>query len=60
MAAPFLALPLLIIIGHYCQMPPNIFSAMTSSMDSIITYDMVKALVANPPSLGDRPNFFNL
>jgi hypothetical protein len=29
-------------------------------MDSTITYDMVKALVANPPSLGDRPNIFNL
>jgi hypothetical protein len=29
-------------------------------MDSTITYDTVKALVANPPSLGDRPNFFNL
>jgi hypothetical protein len=29
-------------------------------MDSTITYDTVKALVANPPSLGDSPNFFNL
>lgn len=29
-------------------------------MNSIISYDTVKALVANPPSLGDRPNFFNL
>ncbi len=29
-------------------------------MDSTITYDTVKALVANPPSLLDRPNFFNL
>jgi hypothetical protein len=28
-------------------------------MDSTITYDTVKALVVNPPSLGDRPNFFN-
>jgi hypothetical protein len=57
MAAPSLALPLLIVIGHYCRSPPNIISAMTSSMDSTITYDMVKALVANPPSLGDPPNF---
>ncbi len=29
-------------------------------MDSTITYDTVKAIVTNPPSLGDRPNFFNL
>jgi hypothetical protein len=30
-------------------------------MDTVITYDTVKALVANPPSLGNRcPNFFNL
>jgi hypothetical protein len=29
-------------------------------MDTVITYDAVKALVANPPSLGNRPNFFNL
>jgi hypothetical protein len=41
-------------------MLPNIISATTSNMDSAMTYDMVKALVANPPSLGDRPNFFNL
>jgi hypothetical protein len=60
MAAPSLALPLLIVIGHYCWTSPNIISAMTSSMDSTITYDMVIALVGNPPSLGDRPNFFNL
>jgi hypothetical protein len=60
MATPSLALPLQIVIGHYCWTPPNIISAMTSSMDSTITYDMVKALVANPPSLEDRPNFFNL
>jgi hypothetical protein len=60
MAAPFLALPLLIVIGHYCRTPPNIISATTSSMDSTITYDTVKALVANQPSPGDCPNFFNL
>jgi hypothetical protein len=29
-------------------------------MDLTITYDTVKMLVANPPSLGNRPNFFNL
>jgi hypothetical protein len=29
-------------------------------MDTVIRYDAVKALVANPPSLGNRPNFFNL
>jgi hypothetical protein len=29
-------------------------------MDTIISYETVKALVANPPSLGDCPNFFNL
>jgi hypothetical protein len=29
-------------------------------MDTVISYEMVKALVANPPSLGDCPNFFNL
>jgi hypothetical protein len=29
-------------------------------MDSTITYDTVKALVMNPPSLGDCPNFCNL
>jgi hypothetical protein len=33
---------------------------MTSIMDSAIAYDTIKALVANLPSLGDRPNFFNL
>ncbi len=29
-------------------------------MDSIIEYGTVKELVANPPSLDMRPNFFNL
>jgi hypothetical protein len=29
-------------------------------MDLVITYDTVKTLVANPPILGDQPNFFNL
>jgi hypothetical protein len=29
-------------------------------MDTTITYDMVKALVSNPPTLGDRPKVFNL
>jgi hypothetical protein len=29
-------------------------------MDLVITYDTVKLLVANPPSLGNQPNFFNL
>jgi hypothetical protein len=29
-------------------------------MDSIIDYDMVKTLMANPPSLDPCPNFFNL
>jgi hypothetical protein len=41
-------------------MLPNIISAATSSMDTTITYDTIKALVANPPSLGDHPNLFNL
>ncbi len=29
-------------------------------MDTVISYETLKALVANPPSLGDHPNFFNL
>jgi hypothetical protein len=29
-------------------------------METTINYDMVKAIDANPPSIGDRPNFFNL
>jgi hypothetical protein len=29
-------------------------------MDTVLTYDALKALVANPPSLGNCPNFFNL
>jgi hypothetical protein len=29
-------------------------------MDLVITYDTVKTLVVNPPSLGNQPNFFNL
>ena len=29
-------------------------------MDTIILYDTVKGLVAIPPGLGNRPNFFNL
>jgi hypothetical protein len=29
-------------------------------MDLVITYDTVKVLIANPPSIGKRPNFFNL
>ncbi len=29
-------------------------------MDTIIEYDTVIALLANPPSLNPRPNFFNL
>jgi hypothetical protein len=28
-------------------------------MDTITTYETIKALVANPPSLGNCPNFFN-
>jgi hypothetical protein len=28
-------------------------------MDTVISYETAKALVANPPSLGDHPNFFN-
>jgi hypothetical protein len=29
-------------------------------MDIIITYDAVQTLLANPPSLNPRPNFFNI
>jgi hypothetical protein len=29
-------------------------------MDSIFEYETIKELVANPPSLDPRPNFFNL
>jgi hypothetical protein len=29
-------------------------------MDTCITYDLVKLLLANPPSIEPRPNFFNL
>ena len=29
-------------------------------MDTVILYNTIKDLVANPPSLGNRPNFFNL
>jgi len=29
-------------------------------MDTTIDYDTVKTLVANPPNLDPRPNFFNL
>ena len=29
-------------------------------MDATIAYDTVVGLLANPPSLGSRPNFFNL
>ena len=29
-------------------------------MDSIISYDSVKVLLVNPPSIEPRPNFFNL
>ncbi len=29
-------------------------------MDMCITYDLVKLLLANPPSIKPRPNFFNL
>ena len=29
-------------------------------MDATIAYDTVVGLLANPPSLGTRPNFFNL
>ena len=32
----------------------------TSTMDTLITYDKVIALVANPPTLAPRPNFTNL
>jgi len=31
-----------------------------STMDTLITYDEVVALVANPPTLAPRPNFTNL
>jgi hypothetical protein len=37
-----------------------IIRATKTSMDTVITYDTIKALVANPPSLGNHPNFFNL
>jgi hypothetical protein len=29
-------------------------------MDTCITYDLIKLLLANPPSIEPRPNFFNL
>jgi hypothetical protein len=29
-------------------------------MDTVISYETIKAHVVNPPSLGNRPNFFNL
>jgi hypothetical protein len=29
-------------------------------METVISYETIKALVANPPSLGNQPNFFNL
>ena len=29
-------------------------------MDATIAYDTILSLLANPPSLGLRPNFFNL
>jgi hypothetical protein len=29
-------------------------------MDTCITYDSIKLLLANPPSIEPRPNFFNL
>jgi hypothetical protein len=29
-------------------------------MDNIISYDAVRTLLANPPSLNPRPNFFNI
>jgi hypothetical protein len=60
MAAPSATLPLPTIIGHFRQTLPNIISATTSSMDTVISYETIKALVANPPSLGNHPNFFNL
>ncbi len=41
-------------------MMPNNTSATTKIMDSIIDYDTVKTLVANPPSIDPRPNLFNL
>jgi hypothetical protein len=37
-----------------------LLEARRKKMDSIIDYDTVKTLVANPPSLDPCPNFFNL
>jgi hypothetical protein len=41
-------------------MTPNNVGATTKIMDSIIDYDTVKTLVANPTSIDPRRNFFNL
>ena len=40
-------------IAPLCVRPRN-------SMDTLITYNEVAALIANPPSIAPRPNFINL
>jgi hypothetical protein len=39
---------------------PNIIRATRETMNTIVTYEAVQTLLANPPSINPRPNFFNI
>ena len=38
----------------------SLLTILASTMDTTITYDTIVGLLANPPSIDPRPNFFNL
>ncbi len=39
---------------------PNIIRATRETMNKVVTYEAVRTLLANPPSINPCPNFFNI
>ncbi len=35
-------------------------AATRETMNTVVTYEAVRTLLANPPSINPRPNFFNI
>ena len=50
----------LTVLSQKRQLVRPLLCARNFKMDTLITYDEVLALVANPPTLAPRPNFTNL
>ena len=39
---------------------PNILRATREKMNTVVSYDAVRTLLVNSPSINPRPNFFNI